>query len=176
MAKIAGVQLKNIAATLLFGGLSLPEKFRAQDAPLKYSPVFIVCPPRSGSTVLRQLISSGIQTSFFSNFLQASLRHLGYPLPWVAATLSKKLGVAEEGHAFKNQYGKITGFFSPAEGELIWGYCFGPDLTPIEPEELTVAQVRTIHKLVSNTEQVFNRPFVNKTTLLGLQGVLMRKI
>jgi hypothetical protein len=148
-----------------FKGLSLIERKLSKNIELEYSPTFIVAPPRSGTTVTRQLVAWAVPTSYFSNLTMMSVEQLGYPLPWTTALLAKRLRKANDVGSFESEYSYMPSPGAPAEGELVWGHWFRKRYAPVAPEELTAEQQRAIYQAVAATEQAFQLPFVNKSYL-----------
>jgi len=142
---------------------------------LRYSPTFLVGPPRCGGTVTRQLMAWGLRTCHFTNLLTQTVLECGSPLPVATAKMVRWLHGSPPADRryrkapFSNRFGQIPGRGAPAEGELIWGCWFGDRHGPVAPEELGDEQAREMYRAVAATEQVFGIPFVNKTTTLSLR-------
>lgn len=74
-------------------------------------PIFIVGAPRSGSTLLYQMIVSHYKVDFISNFVS-----LLYSSPALSNLVGKKL-FKESGEKFSSNYGFVSGILSPSEGK-----------------------------------------------------------
>lgn len=155
--------------------LALLERFAPRDPRLQFSPTFIVGPPRSGSTLTRQLVAWGLPTCHFTNLVAGSRYVLKYPLPFAGALLVRSLHGSPPADRryrrgpFRNEYGNVPGASAPAESELIWGDWFGTRYGPVDPADLSEEQIARIRRAVAVTEQVFGLPFVNKTSTLSLR-------
>ena len=161
-------RLQRLQYKAIFKSLNLIEKAITKNYTLKYPPIFIISPPRSGTTLTRQVLASTFPTSYFSNFTSMSTLHVGRPLPITTAYLVKRFGQTDLG-SFENSYGRTHGRSAPAEGETIWGHWFGKRYEAVEPEELTAEQQAQMYRAVAATETIFGAPFLNKTTTLSLR-------
>jgi hypothetical protein len=124
--------------------------------------VFIVGLPRSGTTLLLQLITHALDTCFFTN-LASRLRVQGIRRPpviisgWLANTL--KL-TARHQEGFASYYGHTRGLGRPNDTAMIWKHWF-PD-GYVKPGELSPQVRHAIYQSIAGTETVFGRPFVDK--------------
>lgn len=84
-------------------------------------PVFIVGAPRTGSTILFQLLIRKYKFSYFNN-----LQSFFYASPAIIAKMSYRLAIK---NALKlrlnSKYGYIKGVFSPSEAGAVFRYWFG---------------------------------------------------
>lgn len=160
---IDGERLKNLLrpfAWVVFNTLSWIEGKVSPEYKLYYSPTFIISPPRSGSTLLYQLVAHALSVSYFTN-LTGRLRVQGSSeIPIFTARLAKILGLVE-GHreTFENHYGYGKGWGGPHTGES-WDQWFPNGY--VRPGELCVRHQRAVYQAVAATERIFDRPFVNK--------------
>ena len=85
----------------------------------KTQPIFIVGAPRTGSTLLFELLISTYRTSYITN-----LSALLYKSPVLATKLIKNLGLI---HTFSgtSKYGYIQGLSAPSEAGVLFKYWFG---------------------------------------------------
>ena len=161
-------RLQRLQYKAVFKGLSLIENVITKKYTLNFPPIFIVSPPRSGTTLTRQVLAWLFPTSYFSNFTSMSTLHVGRPLPITTAYLVKRLGQTDLG-SFENSYGRTLGRSAPAEGETIWGHWFGKRYEAVDPQELTPEQQAQMYRAVAATENILAAPFLNKTTTLSLR-------
>lgn len=91
--------------------------------------IFLIAPPRSGSTVCYQALVHSLQPMYLSN-----LWNLLHQLPLLGGLLSRNRCT---GHAssFSSSRGFVEGLCGPAEGLRFWDYWFGHGLS--EPESTT---------------------------------------
>ncbi|MGM0663369.1 MAG: sulfotransferase [Thermodesulfobacteriota bacterium] len=145
------------------------ESYLSKKKELIYSPTFIVGAPRTGSTLLMQLITSAIPTSYFTNMTTSTCQSLGFPLPYITGFIAKIFNHVNQRHTFKSYEGNMKGRFSPTEGTDIWSFLFGNRRSPVEPNELTSEQKNKIYQAVALTENAFKLPFINKHINLCLR-------
>jgi hypothetical protein len=169
-------QAKEKFKLITFKSLDYLEKYYVKEQELRYSPTFIVGPPRSGSTLTMQLITWSIPTSYFSNMMTAAWRTLGYPLPFTIAKIGKWLRVLQKSPIYQSHEGNIKGPSHSTEGTYVWEYWFGTKRAPYEPNDLSADQIKQIYQAVAATERTFNLPFVNKTINLSLRIRALAKI
>jgi hypothetical protein len=158
-----GKALKNMlrpSARTVFRALSWIEDKVTPEYKLRYSPTFIIAPPRSGSTLLYQLVAYTLSTSYFT-YLTGRLRVRESPaIPVFTARLAKILGLVERSReTFENYYGSGRGWGGPS-GLEIFDQWF-PDRY-VEPGELCAGYQQAIYQAVAATERIFDRPFVDK--------------
>ena len=86
---------------------------------IDFAPIFIIGLPRSGSTLLYQLIAHYFKTSYFSNL--ASLCYT-YPVTatYIARSFQKKYKIKN----FESNFGFTSGMFAPSEAGAIYRYWF----------------------------------------------------
>lgn len=87
----------------------------------RMQPIFIVGAPRTGSTLLFELLISTYRTSYITN-----LSALLYKSPVLATKLVKSLGLV---HTFSgtSKYGYIQGLSAPSEAGVLFNHWFGND-------------------------------------------------
>jgi hypothetical protein len=162
-------KFKNLRDKFFFRGYHALEKLQTTRYDLRYSPTFVVAPPRAGTTVTRQLVAWAIPTSYFSNLTSLSSFHIGRPLPIITAKLAQRGNKHKHLGQFNSNFGRTEGPYAPAEGELIWAYWFRNRYDPVGPDELNEEQIQGMRQAVAATENIFDRPFFNKTTVLSLR-------
>jgi len=130
---------------------------------LRYSPVFIVAPPRSGTTLLYQLMTGYMTTCYFSNLAQRLRVQGSEILPAFSARLVKwlRLDQRQDG-LFKSYYGATVGWGAPNEANGIWERWFPEEEHYVPPGYLSVPDRQGVYRAVAVTERVFDSPFVNK--------------
>ena len=167
--------LRRYARHQCFRAMAVAERATAREYRLRYSPTFIVGPARSGTTLVRQVVAWGLSTCHFTNLLAEAQLQVGYPLPVITAKIirwlhgSPPLDRHYRADPFHNTYGHIRGRTAPAEGEMLWAHWFGSRYSPVSPEELDPTCARAMYQAVAATENVFELPFVNKTTALSVR-------
>ena len=130
---------------------------RAGDDSVEHAPIFIVGPPRTGSTLLYQLLVRRYRFCYFSNLLNR------FPAtPLAVAKLSKALGGFDAAAAFESRYGATLGWCSPNQGRECWVRWLPESPNALEPEAVPLEAKRRIRATVCALQRISNRPFVNK--------------
>lgn len=156
------VSLRDRAA---WKGLALLERrFRKRDFECHFSPLFIIGPPRAGTTLVRQVVTWSIPCSFFTNLTQLTAKHASDVLPVASALAVKYARLDRYEETFSSEYGYSPGLGKPAGASTAWWRLMGVRYDPIGPGELSARQRAATHRAVAATENIFNRPFVNKTS------------
>jgi hypothetical protein len=154
--------LKPVALTT-FDVLAGMEKKLWPALRLRYAPVFIVAPPRSGTTLLYQLMTAHLTTCYFTNLAARMCARDGAPITVFSAVLGKLLRVNRlQGDGFKSYYGFAQGLGGPHEAHAIWDQRFPEDLHAVPPGYLSTQDCQVVYRSVAGIERVFDRPFVNK--------------
>jgi Sulfotransferase family len=130
---------------------------RSGTGSLDHSPVFIVGPPRTGSTLLYQLLVRRYCFCYFSNLLNAFPR-----TPLALAKLSKPLGGFDAADDFSSQYGHTHGWYSPNQGRECWTRWLPESPNALEPAAVQSDVKMRIRATVCALQRICGRPFVNK--------------
>lgn len=127
---------------------------------LKYPPIFIIGPPRSGTTLLYQLIVHCFHVAYFPNVAAM------FPeAPVLATRIGRKLFRPYKSN-FTSTYGLVQGWMAPHEAGQIWNRWFptewknGYNYTPAG--HFADAVKHLIYQTVAGIEAIFDAPFVNK--------------
>lgn len=124
------------------------------DGPPRFPPVFIVGPPRSGTTLVYQAMCHCFQlayTPMLANYLPFA--------PALATWLARRPGGYESD--FTSRYGAVRGLGSPGEGTM-WNVWFEKDRHYRHPGELERRKAQEIVRLVGRIERISAGPFINK--------------
>lgn len=131
--------------------------FSAQIKENNYVPVFIIAPPRSGSTLSYQLMVNFLQTCYFSN-----LSNIMYLCPVFVSYLSKNIGVNNPPVRFESYHGTTNAWNEPSIGLNIWGRWFEKDQSFDAKCSLNEKSMFMLRGTVHGLQNVFFRPFVGK--------------
>lgn len=134
----------------------------AGETPLRHPPVFIVGAPRSGSTLLYQLIVVGFDVGYLSNL---HCRLFGAP-----ALVERVAGRRFEPPAvFSSDHGRTNGLFAPSECGPYWYRFFrkSPQYVPLE--EADSGALRDLRASVRALGEASGRPLVFKNLLNSLR-------
>ncbi|RMF09993.1 MAG: sulfotransferase [Alphaproteobacteria bacterium] len=132
--------------------LALP---RATDP--KYPPLFIVGPPRAGTTLLYLLVTHRFRVSYISNLLAMTPRS-----PVLLARLAKPFRPLDGPESFFSHYGETRGWRGPNQGYRIWNEWLPTDIDYIAPGNIPLDVRRRLRQIVAGIEAINDGPFVNK--------------
>ena len=102
--------------------------------------IVIVAPPRSGSTVTYQLLTTGIK-----NFHLTNIWNLLYAIPTLGGPISKKL-CRDYQSSFTSQHGFVSGICGEAEVLKFWSYWSGQTLS--EESKIDKSRLRTLARVI----------------------------
>jgi hypothetical protein len=124
---------------------------------LPFPPIFIVAPPRSGSTLLYLLAAQKFHLSYFSNFSMMCPES-----PGVLTLLGAPFGACSGGATLENDFGETSGWNAPNQGYRAWNRWFPTDRDYLDPSEVSARARRQIRQTVSVIEKATRSPFINK--------------
>ncbi len=124
---------------------------------LKYAPLFIVGPPRSGTTLLYLLLAHRFRTSYISNFLVMTPKS-----PVLLGKIAKPFHPLAGPRSFFNRYGETQGWRGPNQGYRVWNEWFPTERDYIPPDEITSAKRLGLRRMIAGIEAIGGGPFVNK--------------
>lgn len=122
----------------------------------RYPPVFIIGPPRSGTTLLYQLLVHGYHFAYFNN-----LSVLFKDSPAAITALAKPF-LKNYRSDFQSAYGRVRGAAAPHEGGEIWNRWFNIAYHYVGPGEPAAEIKFEIRATVAAMENIFRAPFLNK--------------
>lgn len=130
------------------------------DRPLRHPPTFVLGPPRSGSTLLGQLLTYALDVAYLPS-LPGWMPCEGRPPAVWLTRAARALSLTEPRAEFASHYG-AAGVGDAADSErLVWHYVLPEG--HLEPNDLSDAARRASRAIVSGIERVFCRPFVDKS-------------
>ena len=142
---------------------------QARGSPSKPPPIFIIGAPRSGTTLLYELLVTRYHFAYISN-----LAHRFYLTPLAASWLGRSVIGKWHGN-FTSRYGHIAGWGAPNEGGWVWrrwltdgDWRDGTDFSNGDAEQL-----RELSEVLSG---IFTAPFLNKNVMHSNRLRLMQKI
>ncbi len=132
---------------------------------LNKAPVFIVGPPRSGTTLVYQVLAQGLKVCYFSNFVSIFRKS-----PILASFLSLPFRSHFLPTNYDSSYGIVKGWNSPSQGVGIWRRWFPLKHEYVEAGEISHSTIREIRNTICWLQRLFNASFLNKWQ--GLNGLI----
>lgn len=130
-------------------------------ATLTHRPVFILGPPRSGTTVLSQLLAGarlfGVTSNFVARFWRA---------PAVGMTIARALGLEDEGSQLRSTRGRTDGWGAPNEFGYFWSRWFdlGQPTHVLGPAEIGRFDIAGLRRALASMERAVERPLLCKNS------------
>lgn len=125
--------------------------------PIPFPPIFIISPPRSGSTLLYLLAVRKFRLSYFSNFAMTCPASAG-----LLTLFSAPLGACGGGSCLDNSYGETRGWNGPNQGYRTWNLWLPTNRDFIDPSTIPAAHRRKLRQTVGLVEKAARAPFINK--------------
>ncbi|MCF8011593.1 MAG: sulfotransferase [Clostridiales bacterium] len=153
-----------------FGGAVEKKILLKSSCKLSYPPVFIIGPPRSGTTLLYQLLVHSCDFAYFSN-----LSTLFWKMPVIASHLSKGF-LKRYNSDFSSNYGRTKGLSAPHEAGEIWNRWFPKKYNYVTSGYLTNISKKEIYATVAAIENLYNAPFINKNVKNSVRILALKEI
>ncbi len=132
-------------------------------------PIFIIGAPRSGTSLLYELMITRFHFAYISN-----LAHRFYLTPLAATWLGKSRIAAWRGD-FTSRFGHIAGWGAPNEGGWIWRrWLKDGDWT--DGHDFDEAHIPSLRALTLGLAGIMDAPFLNKNVMHSNRLHLMHKI
>lgn len=126
-------------------------------ATLRYPPLFIVGPPRSGTTLVYLLLTHRYRLSYISNFMTMS------PLsPVLMGWLGRPFRLGRGPRNFHSYFGETDGWRGPNQGYRLWNLSFPIDSDFVPPSLIMPETARALRRTIAGIERLGRGPFVNK--------------
>ncbi|AXH09209.1 hypothetical protein CP960_01745 [Malaciobacter halophilus] len=140
--------------------------------PLKYQPVFIIGAPRTGSTILYQVITNQLDILYVNNLVCKFYKNLFFGF-W----LSDKLFKQKAHDCFKSDHGDTStcGLNSPSECGGFWYKWLRDDKHFIDYDEITDEIVHQIRDELTAVINYFDKPLIFKNLNAGQRMRLLHK-
>ncbi|MFO7603913.1 MAG: sulfotransferase [Gammaproteobacteria bacterium] len=135
-------------------------------------PLFIVGPPRSGTTLLYQLVAQHFNVAYMT----APLAYAHGASNLITRLLKPILGRPKP--IFTSNYGSVKGLFSPSEHAHFWYQWFPENATMghyHSPYQLDTDSYTDLRNCLDSLAAITNRPWVFKNLYIGISaGVIAR--
>lgn len=140
--------------------------------PLRHQPIFIIGSPRTGSTLLYQIVTNQFEVLFFDNLVCRLNK-----IPLIGFWISQKIFNGKAHNSFKSYHGSTIkfGLNCPSECGAFWYRWLPKERHFIDYEdfdEITVQQIRNELVAISNC---FNKPLVFKNLNAGQRLRLLKE-
>ncbi len=127
-----------------------------------YPTLHIVGVPRSGTTLLYQVVAGGLDVGYVNNLVAAFWR-----APVYGIGLSRKLGLDEPGSSFASGFGRTRGIQEPHEFGYFWnGHLRYPDLSQRPAGHEATIDWAHLRRVLLNMAHASGRPMAFKPMLL----------
>lgn len=135
------------------------------ECPDPLPPIFIIGSPRSGTTLLYQLMLNNFDLAYFSNFIAEQVEH-----PVAAALLQKSFREDGIESDYTSENGQTRGEFGPSEFGEFWYRWFPrfPDIY-VQADVLPKKILNEIHREIMGISSIYNAPMLIKNTFNSMR-------
>jgi len=138
-----------------------------------YPPLFIISSPRSGSTLLYELMAHYFDVSYMT----APLAYT-YGISNLSARILKHL-LRQPSAEFQSEYGKIRGIFSPSEHTYYWNKWL-PEKTDkghyYAPEDINNNDYVVLRRSIASLSNITENPWIFKNLYLSISAGALSQI
>lgn len=136
------------------------EQSEYQDIPIRYPLIFVIGLPRSGTTLMTQLIAHSFKTGYINNFVARF-----YKAPVYGIRLSRILFGEADGISFRSDYARTAGMTDLHEFGYFWRYWLRKEQVEgitNAPEAEKMIDWPGLRKTLANIQKEFDAPLVFK--------------
>lgn len=153
------------------GALERPRLARVRgEAPISPPPTFIVGAPRTGSTLLYQVLTNTFEVAYISN-LAAYFHHA----LWLGLRLhDRRFGTRPHG-SFESRHGRTRGLIAPSETGKFWYRFFPRDRDFVAAGEVPFERLDPLRRTVAAAVEDLKRPIVFKNLNNGQRLQALRE-
>ena len=137
--------------------------FKCGNKELKYPPIFIVGAPRSGSTLLMQVLTQGFNLGYLSN---SHAKWFGAPALHDLFSVNFK---NNSGTNFESNFGVTGESFGPSECGEWWYRFFRRSPSYVEANEVSDRNKRLFRHSIITQTNMFKKPVIYKNLYAGLR-------
>ncbi len=149
------------------------DHFAVSSGTREVTPVFVIGLPRSGTTLVYELLVQAFDTAFLSR-----LYNYTFGLPNITARLTKNLSV-DPAPKYESYYGRIPGILSPAENYSLWKKWFPthPVLGHYVPVGAVNEKMKVeLNRLIGSMTEISGKQYVFKNVYSSLFFNLLMKV
>lgn len=127
-----------------------------------HRPIFIVGAPRTGSTILYQVLTNNNELLYIDNL--ASLFHRTMPFGiWLSQILFRN----KQHNSFSSKYGNTSSFHAPSESQAFWFRWFPKDRDFVEVSDIDPVKIDNMKKTVSSMMSHHGKDIIFKNLACG---------
>ncbi|MFW5803866.1 MAG: sulfotransferase family protein [bacterium] len=134
-------------------------------------PIFIIGLPRSGTTILYQLLTHKFDLSYINNFIA---RH--YKSPFLALLISKLIIKDKIHNCFTSNYGYSSSSVAPSEGGNLWKRWFKPEIAYYEKNMPLYKSMQQFRSFIYLWMKAQKKPIIIKNLRFGQRISVLYKI
>jgi hypothetical protein len=143
-----------------------------RDLPETYPILYVVGAPRSGTTLLSQLLSCHTNLGYINNLIAAF-----WQAPLYGIRLSRKLVPAPAPSSFQSEFGRTRGIHEPHEFGYFWSSLLGyEDLMQKDEAAERAIDWSRVRLVLANISHEFGGPVVFKYVPLGWHIAKMQEV
>lgn len=158
LKRLLGPYKEDVGCRLRGGLARIEKKLIKRNLSMPFSPIFIIGVPRSGTTLLYQVLTNCLHLCYFNNLMAYF-----FESPALVSLLTSRMGGNRASSDFSSYYGTTVGWKSPSQGGYIWMKRWFPDDPCYIGSGFLDSKTRhEIRNTIGLIETTFGVPFVNK--------------
>ena len=122
------------------------------------APIFILGPPRAGTTLIYQALVCRYRVAYFCNLANKYSLCPAF-ITWLAA---RTVGISPP-QSFESTYGESAARFAPSQGNRIWARWFPGPQQYYSADEVSEQIIDELRQTVLSMQSALNCPFANKS-------------
>ena len=136
----------------------LERRLRSADLETHGPPIFVLGPPRSGTTLLYDVMAARFRFAYLSN---AANRLWRTP---AAATFVARRAIRNYRGVFESRYGHISAWGAPNEGGAVWRSWYDETI-PLDERDHPRADPNVIRDTIGAVSHILEAPFLSKNVM-----------
>ncbi len=143
---------------------------RNSSGEIKHSPVFIIGPPRTGSTILYQALTQKLEVLYIDNLINMARNNT-----FIGFYLSQKIYGNTSHNSNSSDRGATKGLHSPNEG-LFWYKWLPKDKHHFNPKELKEESISEIQNLLTAITNKYDKPLLFKNLSFSVRLPFIKRL
>jgi hypothetical protein len=138
-----------------------------------YNPVFIIGAPRTGSTILYQMITNYLDVLYIDNLISLARDNLYFGF-W----LSNKIFKDKPHNSYKSEYGSTSseGLHAPSEAGQFWYRWIPPGKIYLESDDIPDKKINEIRNNIYSIIKRYNKILIIKNNYTSQRLKLIKKV
>lgn len=135
-----------------------------------HNPIFIIAAPRTGSTILYQILTNNNEVLYVDNLASAFHKTMPFGI-WLSQLIYKK----KPHKSFQSNYGNTSSLHSPSESQSFWFRWFPRDRDFVEVDDIDHEQINDLRKTITSMMNHHGKDILFKNLACGQRIQVLQK-